>query len=153
MWQSHVEIEDYSVVYFDRIAMFKAPYRWSSVKGGAHTRFVDSLDIHASTKHIWAPPLTEVSDTVLWTQRCDRNTRQNNLRFLHGTATYAAVKEIVRPWVGYPSCRHTTVASELPQESSHTVPHSLFMQISTLPSFALLPPASRSWPVVQETVW
>ena len=27
MWQSHVEIEDYFVVYFDRIATFKVPYR------------------------------------------------------------------------------------------------------------------------------
>ena len=26
MWQSRVEIEDYSVAYFDRIAAFKAPY-------------------------------------------------------------------------------------------------------------------------------
>ena len=27
MWQSRVEIEGYSVTYFDRIAAFKAPYR------------------------------------------------------------------------------------------------------------------------------
>ena len=27
MWQSRVEIEGYSVAYFDRIAAFKAPYR------------------------------------------------------------------------------------------------------------------------------
>ena len=33
MWQSRVEIEGYSVAYFDRIAAFKAPYRLSSVKG------------------------------------------------------------------------------------------------------------------------
>ena len=26
MWQSRVEIERYSVVYFDRIAVFEAPY-------------------------------------------------------------------------------------------------------------------------------
>ena len=37
MWQSHIEIEGYSVAYFHH---------------GAHMRFVDSLDIHASTKHI-----------------------------------------------------------------------------------------------------
>ena len=42
MWQSRVEIEDYSVAYFDRIAVFEAPYRWTSVKGRAHTRFVDA---------------------------------------------------------------------------------------------------------------
>ena len=34
--QSRVEIEEYSVAYFNRIAMFKAPHRWTSVQGGAH---------------------------------------------------------------------------------------------------------------------
>ena len=34
MWQSHVKIE-YFVAYLDHcIAAFKAPYRWTSVKGG-----------------------------------------------------------------------------------------------------------------------
>ena len=56
------------------------------------------------------------------------------------------------PWVEYPSCRQATVASAFPQESPHTVPHTLFMQISTLPSFAMLPPASLSWPFVQGAV-
>ena len=37
MWQSHVEIEGFSVVYFDSIAVFEAPYRWTSTKGGADT--------------------------------------------------------------------------------------------------------------------
>ena len=32
LWQSHVEIESYSIVRFDCIP---APYRWSSIKGGA----------------------------------------------------------------------------------------------------------------------
>ena len=27
MWQSCVEIEDYSITYFDRITVFEAPYR------------------------------------------------------------------------------------------------------------------------------
>ena len=57
MWQSHVEIEGYSVAYFNRIAVFKVPYRWTSVKGEAHMHFVD---LHASMEHVWAPPLTEV---------------------------------------------------------------------------------------------
>ena len=52
MWQPHVEIEGYSVVYFDRIAVFKALYHRTSVKGGAHMRLVESLDIHASTKRV-----------------------------------------------------------------------------------------------------
>ena len=60
MWQSRVEIEGYSIAYFDRIATFETPYRWTSVKGGGHMRFVDLLDIHASTKHVWALPLMEV---------------------------------------------------------------------------------------------
>ena len=60
MWQSRLEIKDYSVAYFDRFAAFEVPYRWTSIKGGTHMRFVDSLDIHASMKRIWAPPLMEV---------------------------------------------------------------------------------------------
>ena len=73
MWQSRVEIEGYSVAYFDRVAAFEASYRWTSVKGGAHTRFVDLLDIHASTKRVWAPPLTEVqrygaSNAAMWSK-------------------------------------------------------------------------------------
>ena len=55
-----MEIEGYSVTYFDHIAAFEVPYHWTSVKGGSHMRFVDSLDIHTSMKHVWAPPLTEV---------------------------------------------------------------------------------------------
>ena len=42
MWQSHVEIEGYSVAYFDRIAAFEAPYRLTAVKGRAHMCFVDA---------------------------------------------------------------------------------------------------------------
>lgn len=57
------------------------------------------------------------------------------------------------PLVEYPSCKHTTLASVLPQTSSHTVPHWLFTQISTLPSFSMLPPTSRSLPVVQGAVF
>ena len=57
MWQSRI---GNSVAYFDRIAAFEAPYCWTFVKGGAHMHFVDLLDIHPSTKHVWALPLTEV---------------------------------------------------------------------------------------------
>ena len=49
MWQSCVEIEDYSVTYFNCIAMFKALYYKTPIKGGAHTHFVD---VHASTNYI-----------------------------------------------------------------------------------------------------
>ena len=41
--------------------------------------------------------------------------------------------------VGHPNCLHTTVASFLSQSSSHTVPHTPFWHISTLPSFELEP--------------
>ena len=60
MCQSRVPIKGYSIVYFDRITTFKVLYRWTSIKGRAHMRFVDSFDIHASMKQVWAPPLTEV---------------------------------------------------------------------------------------------
>ena len=84
MWQSRVEIEGYSIAYFDCIATFEAPHRWTSVKGDAHMRFVDLLDIHGSTKCIWAPPLTELqpyntSKAAMWSKY---------VWFLHGTATY-----------------------------------------------------------------
>ena len=55
MWQSRVEIEAYSVAYFDRIAAFEAQNRWTSVKGGAHMHYVDLLDIHASEKRTYEP--------------------------------------------------------------------------------------------------
>ena len=51
-WQSRVEIEDHSIAYFDRIAVFKASDCWTFIKGGAHTRFVDSLDIRGSTRYV-----------------------------------------------------------------------------------------------------
>ena len=40
MWQSHVEIKDYSVLYFDCIDVFEAPLNFR--KGGAHTCFIDA---------------------------------------------------------------------------------------------------------------
>ena len=41
MWQSRVEIEGYSVVYFECIAVLEVPYHWTSVKRGADTCNVD----------------------------------------------------------------------------------------------------------------
>ena len=60
MWQSCVETEGYSIAYFERIAVLEAPYRWTSVKGGAHMCNVDAWISDESTKCVWAPPLTEV---------------------------------------------------------------------------------------------
>ena len=37
MWQSHVENEHYSVVYFDCVTVFEVAYLRTSVKGGAQT--------------------------------------------------------------------------------------------------------------------
>ena len=48
------------VISLHIFAAFEVPYCWTPIKGKADMRFVDSLDIHASTKHVWAPPLTEV---------------------------------------------------------------------------------------------
>ena len=86
VWQSCVEIEGYSIPYFDRIAAFEVLYHWTSVKGEARMRFIDLLDIHASMKHVWALLLMEVqrysaSNTAMWLQR-------NNLWFLRRTVTY-----------------------------------------------------------------
>ena len=48
-----------------------------------------------------------------------------------------------------PSCLHTTLASAVPQKSSHTVPHVLLMQTSTRPSLGVGPLTSLTSPVVQ----
>ena len=42
MWQSRVEVEGYSVAYFNRIAVFEEMYRWISIKGGAYMCLVDA---------------------------------------------------------------------------------------------------------------
>ena len=52
MWQSCVEIQGYSVAYFDCITVFKAPYHWTSIKGGAHMHSVDAWIANESTKHM-----------------------------------------------------------------------------------------------------
>ena len=51
-----------------------------------------------------------------------------------------------------PSCLHTTLASLLSHPSSHTVPHSLLIQISTLPSKGLKPPDNLTSPYEQLAV-
>ena len=57
---------------------------------------------------------------------------------------------ICLPLEEYPSCRQTTIASEWPQKSSHTVPHVLLLHNSTLPWVDDEPlPASLMSPVVQ----
>ena len=49
MWQSCVEIEYYSVAYFDRITAFKMLYLWIFVKGGSDMHYVNASIPDAST--------------------------------------------------------------------------------------------------------
>ena len=58
---------------------------------------------------------------------------------------------ILSPCASNPSCLQTTRASLVPQRSSHTVPHSLSIQTSTLPSVSFDPPTSLISPSVQLT--
>ena len=51
----------------------------------------------------------------------------------------------------FPVCLQTTSASLLFQKSSHTVPHSSKIHISTLPSELSDPSTSRTSPFVQVT--
>ena len=53
------------------------------------------------------------------------------------------------PVVENSSCRQTTVASGVPQKSSHTVPQTLLLQISTRPSRLEGPPLNLKSPLVQ----
>ena len=52
MWQSRVEIERYSVAYFNHVTAFKALSHISSVKGRAHACYIDLTGIHASLLHV-----------------------------------------------------------------------------------------------------
>ena len=56
MWQAQVEIEDYSGMYFDLIAVFEALYCWTSVAGLICVCYISN----ESTKRVWALPLAEV---------------------------------------------------------------------------------------------
>ena len=49
MWQSRVEIEHYSVAYFDCITVFEVLYRSTSIKDGAHTHYVDLSGIDVAS--------------------------------------------------------------------------------------------------------
>ena len=69
MWLSHVEIEDYSIAYFDHITTFEALYSKHCIaelnlKVGL-IRLHNASDSPASMKHIWALPLMKCSNTVL----------------------------------------------------------------------------------------
>ena len=64
------------------IVAFEVPYHWTSIKGGAHTCFIDVRISNKSTKHVWAPPLTEVQwYSALNAAICDRNTQRTGIIF------------------------------------------------------------------------
>lgn len=63
-----------------------------------------------------------------------------------------ALKRARAPVSENPACLQATEASTVPQESSHTVPQSLFTQTSTRPSVETLPPTRRTSPLEQTTV-
>ena len=73
-------------MHFDCITMFEALYCWTSVKGGAHTRFIDVWLLNESTKCIWAWNL-KFMDTALQIRWCDRSTWQHNLQFQSSIST------------------------------------------------------------------
>ena len=52
MWQSRVEIEHYSVAYFDRITAFEVLKCRTFIKGGAHMCCVIMISIHEFTQCI-----------------------------------------------------------------------------------------------------
>ena len=57
MWQSRIEIEYYSVAYFERITEFDALLRWTSAKGGALCKRMNIWCVHVA--RVWAPPQAE----------------------------------------------------------------------------------------------
>ena len=57
MWQSWVEIEHYFVAQFDHVTVFKAPWRKTSVKGGAHVCSEDAYKYLISLRSHMSPAL------------------------------------------------------------------------------------------------
>ena len=84
--QSRVEIEGYSIAYFDRVVVFEAP---CFVDAWISNEIYESHMSPALTGSSAIRPLPEVQQyDASKAAICVRNTRQNNLRFLHGTATH-----------------------------------------------------------------
>ena len=61
------------------------------------------------------------------------------------------MKVTALPVEANPSCRQATLASGVPQKSSHTVPHTLLLHISTRPWLEFDPPRSLMSPWTQPT--
>ena len=77
MWQSQVEIEHYSIVYFDRITVFKALYRRTSVKRGAGMHCVNVVSIHEFTQS----PSLNGSSALECFKRCNVIEIRNRIMF------------------------------------------------------------------------
>ena len=87
MWQSQVEIEHYSIMYFNHVIAFKVLWCRTFVEGRAHMCSIDVSTVCASMQRIWTLPQRKFYTTALRTRWCDRNTQRNNVRFLSRTAT------------------------------------------------------------------
>ena len=96
MWQSLVETEGYSVMYFDRIVVFEEPYHCTSVTGGAHTHCLHSLDIHIYIYEACMSPAFNGSSTIRRFKHSDA-IKIRDLRFLHGTATHVLLDIAITP--------------------------------------------------------
>ena len=93
------ETEGYSVAYFDHIAVFQAPYRWTSIKGRAHMCFIAAW-IH---KVHMSPALNGSSESAKWRfQSSNMIELHDGITFwflLHRTATYT--NYYVKFWTMY----------------------------------------------------
>ena len=67
----------------------------------------------------------------------------NSMTQIQWACTYSCI-----PSDENPSCLHATLASDVSQKLSHTVPHALLLQISTRPSEQFVPPRSLMSPLV-----
>ena len=71
-WLSQVEIEHYSIAYFNRITRFKALQCRTSVKGRAHTH--DLPGIHTPTYAVCMSPALNGSNVSKYaTEKCTRD--------------------------------------------------------------------------------
>ena len=76
MWQSRVEIEHYSVAYFDCVIVFAALYCSTSVKGGAHV-LQSCIKVYIARM---SPALNE-STAIRSFQRCNAFKIHNGIMF------------------------------------------------------------------------
>ena len=70
MWQSHLQIKDYSVMYFDHVATFQAPYHRTFVKGRAsciyETHMSPTLDGSLMVRHLEHSDAIEIHNGIIF---------------------------------------------------------------------------------------